>query len=132
MIREILESGYERTIGSLLKVVSRLTSPVKTRGGLPQLLYVLAVTGLMAGFVSAVDFPVPNQGVIIYPGGGAQTIPEAVIDASVILLGAGGVYLTFISGRQTTKARSVGILLGAAMGLIALSVLTGMSLALLK
>ena len=132
MIREVLESGYQKTIGSLWKAVEGLLSPVKTRGGLLQVVYVLAVTSLMAGFVSAVDFPVPDQGVVIYPGPGAQTIPEAVINAFVILLGAGGVYIALISGRQTTKTRTVNIFLLAAVMLIALSVLVGMSISFLK
>ncbi len=124
MIREFLESGYQKTIGSLWRASGRLLSPVKSRGGLLQLFYILAVTGLMGGFISAVDFPVPNQGAVIYPGAGAQTIPEAVINGFVILLGAAGIYLTFISGRQTTKPRMVNFYLILALLLIA----TGMYL----
>ena len=132
MIREILESGYGRAFGALKGNLNRLLSPVKGRGGLVQLVYVLGLTGLMAGFISAVDFPVPNQGVVIYPGSGAETIPEAVIDSFVILLGGAGIYLTFVSGRQTTKARTVNLLLGTALLMIALSLLTGMTLAIIK
>lgn len=132
MIREILESGYTRTFGALKGTLNRLLSPVKGRGGVIQLVYVLGLTALMAGFISAVDFPVPNQGVVIYPGSGAETIPEAVIDSFVILLGGAGIYLTFVSGRQTTKARTVNLFLGTALLLIALSLLTGMTLAIIK
>lgn len=132
MIREILESSYGKTFGALKMTLDRLLNPVKGRGGVIQLVYVLGLTALMAGFISAVDFPVRNQGVIIYPGSGAETIPEAVIDSFVILLGGLGIYLTFVSGRQTTKARTVNLLLGTALLLIALSLLTGMTLAHIK
>ena len=132
MIRRILRLGYDRTIGALKNSMSGILSSVMRGGSLFQLLYVLAVVGLMAGFINAVFFPVPNQGYIIYPSGGAQTIPEALIDAFVILVGGAGIYLTYVSGRQTTRARTVNLYLGFALLLIAVSVLTGLEITILK
>ena len=97
-----------------------------------RLLYVVIVVALMAGFIDAVFFPLPNQAQIIQPGPGAQTIPEAVIDSFVILLGAAGIYVAYISGRQTTKSRMVNLYLGIALLLIAISVFTGIYLSILK
>ncbi|MBI3860151.1 MAG: hypothetical protein HY296_07990 [Thaumarchaeota archaeon] len=132
MIRQILDRGYGRLEWLLNVTAGRLVGTLRSRGGAIQLLYVVGLVALMAGFTSAVDFPVPNQGLVVYPGSGAETIPEAIIDASVIALGAGGIYLTFASGRQTTKSRAVNLYLGAALLLIIFSVLTGMGLQTLK
>lgn len=96
------------------------------------MIYVLLVVGLMAGFINAVFFPVANQGIVVYRGGGAQTIPEAVIDAFVILLGGAGIYLTYVSGKQTTRSRAVNMYLGLALVMIAVSLLVGIDLAILK
>lgn len=132
MIRRILESGYDRTIGALKSWLTGFLSRTTRGGGLLQVLYVVVVVGLMAGFINAAVFPVPNQGYIVYPSGGAQTIPEAVIDAFVIMVGGAGIYLAYISGRQTTRAGTVNLYLGLALLLIAVSVLTGIEIARLK
>jgi hypothetical protein len=131
MIRELLESCYNRTFGWLRKVVWRLVGSVSNRGGVLQVVYVLLVVGLMAGFINAVFFPTSYQGVV-YPGTGAQTISEAVLDAFVILLGGAGVYMTYISGKQTTRSRAVNMYLGMALIMIAVSLLVGFDLAALK
>jgi predicted ABC-type sugar transport system permease subunit len=119
-------------LGALKNSLSGYVSSATRGGDLLQILYVLFVVGLMAGFINAVFFPVPNQSYIVYPSGGAQTIPEAVIDSFVILVGGAGIYLTYISGRQTTRARTVNLYLGFALLLIVVSVLTGIEIALLK
>jgi hypothetical protein len=131
MIRGVLVSVYNRTFGAVKTSLWKLVGSISTRAGLFQVLYVLALVGLMAGFVNAVAFPTSYQGVV-YPGGGAQTIAESVIDAFVIMLGGAGIYLTYISGRQTTRARTVNLYLGLALVMIAVSLLTGIDLALLK
>lgn len=132
MIRRILETGYNRTIGALMETVSGMVSSVTKGSGLLQLLYVVIVVGLMAGFIDAVVFPVPNQSLIVYPTGGAQTIPEAILDAFVIFMGGAGVYLTYISGRQMTRTRTVNLYLGLALLLIVASVFIGIQLAVQK
>jgi hypothetical protein len=132
MIREFMKSGYERTVGALRGVIWGLFGPILKRGGILPVLYVLIVVGLMGGFVNAVVFPVPNQGLVVYPSSGAMTIPEAMLDSIVILLGGAGIYLTYVSGRQTTRARTVNLYLGLALLLIAVSLLAGVRLTQLK
>lgn len=132
MIRELLESGYNKTLGALKKTLWRVFGTASRGAGFVQLLYALAVVGLMAGFINAVFFPVANQGAVVYPGGGAETIPEMVIDSFVIIMGGAGIYLTYVSGRQTTRARTVNLYLGLALLLVAVSLFTGIELALIK
>lgn len=132
MIRRILESTYKKTIGALWNFLRRTTTSAANRWGVVQLLYVLVVCGLMAGFVNAVVLPVPNQTQAVYPSDGYQTIPETFIDAMVILLGGAGIYLTYMSGRQTTKSRMVNLYLVIALLLISISMMTGIYLVNLK
>lgn len=132
MIRRVLERSYDATVGVARNALAKLLGSITTRTGFLQLLYVVALVALMGGFVNAVFFPVPNQGQIVYPGSGSQTIPEAVLDASVILIGGAGIYATYMSGRQTTRSRLVNLYLGIALLLIALSVFMGLFLSVLK
>jgi hypothetical protein len=132
MIREFIKSAYEKTVGTLRRAFWGLFGPILRRGNLLSIVYVLAVIGLMGGFINAIFFPVPNQGQVVYPGSGAQTIPEAMLDSFVILLGGAGIYLTYVSGRQTTRARTVNLYLGLALLLIGVSLLAGIQLTLLK
>jgi hypothetical protein len=132
MIREFVKSGYERTIGALKSIFWGLFGPILRRGGLLTVVYVLILVGIMGGFVNAITLHLPNQGEVIYPGSGAQTIPEAIIDSFVILTGGAGIYLTYMSGRQTTRARSVNMYLGLALLLLVVSLLAGTQLFLLK
>jgi hypothetical protein len=132
MLREVLGSAYKRTVGALRDAVVRLISSVTRRGGVVQLLYVIFVVALSAGFINAVVFPVPNQSYIPYPGGSAETIPEAIVDAFVIIVGGSGIYLTYLSGRQTARTRTVNLYLGLALVMILVSVFIGIDMALLK
>ena len=132
MIRQFLVKWYGITFGSLRTWFLGVIGNVSDRSGLLQALYVLIIVGLMAGFINAVVFPVPNQGQIVYRGPGAQTIPEAIIDAFIILLGGAGIYMTYISGRQTTRARAVNLYLGLALVMIAVSILAGIQVSQLK
>ena len=132
MIRKRLDSGYDKTLGVLKNALKRVFGSISSRGGLLQFLYLLGLVALMAGFVDALDFPVANQGLIVYPGSGAQTIPEAVIDGFVVLLGGAGIYLAYTSGRQTTKPRLVNLYLAFALLLIVMSVLMGLYLTRIK
>jgi hypothetical protein len=124
MIKELIESGYRKTIGALWRSVSSIAGG----WGVVQILYVLVLVGLMAGFVNADVLPVSNQAQAVYPGAGNQTYAETFIDAMVILLGASGIYLTYISGRQTTKSRMVNLYLGFALLLICVTMMTGIYL----
>ena len=119
-------------MGALWGFLWRSGTTLGDRVGIVQLVYVLVVVGLMAGFVNAVVLPVGNQGMAIYPASGAQTVPETFIDAMVIMVGGAGIYLSYISGRQTTKSRMVNMYLGVAILLIAVSVMMGLYLVTLK
>lgn len=132
VLRRVLERSYDVTVGAARDALAGALGSLSRRAGLIQLLYVVALVALMGGFVNAVFFPLPNQGQIVYPGAGSQTIPEAVLDASVILIGGAGIYVTYVSGRQTTRSRMVNLYLGIALLLIALSVFMGLYLTVLK
>ncbi len=132
MIREFIKSGYERTVGTVRGIFRGLFGSVLRNGNLLPVVYVLILVGIMGGFVNALTLPVPNQGLVVYPGPGAQTIPEATLDSFVILLGGAGIYLTYMSGRQTTRTRAVNMYLGLALLLIVVSLLAGTQLFLLK
>lgn len=132
MLREVLSSAYKKTVGSLRDAIVGLVATVTRRGGIVQLLYVVFVVALSAGFINAVVFPVSNQSYIPYPGGSAETIPEAIVDAFVIAVGGAGIYLTYLSGRQTARTRTVNLYLGLALLLILASLFIGIDMAILK
>jgi len=132
LIRKALENSYRKTVGALWAMLRRSTGAVGNNWGALQFLYLLGIIALMAGFVNAVVLPVPNQAQAIYPGPGAESIPETFIDGMVILLGGAGIYLTYISGRQTTRSRMVNLYLGFALLLISISVMMGLYLVTVK
>ena len=132
MIREALVSAYKKTVGAAKDAVVGFLTSITRGGGLIQALYVVLLVALMAGFIDAVVFPVANQSYIPYPSGSAMTIPEAIVDSFVIIVGAAGIYLVYLSGRQTTKTRTVNLYLGLALLLIVVSVFAGIDMAILK
>jgi hypothetical protein len=132
MLRTALESVYKKTIGALKDSLAHLVSSLTRGGGLIEALYIIILVALMAGFVNAVVFPVPNQSYIPYPGSGAMTIPEAIVDAFVIVVGGAGVYLVYQSGRQTVRSRTVNLYLGFALLLLVVAVFVGIDMAILK
>ena len=132
MIRTALESAYKRTVGAAKDAVVGWVASLTRGGGLVQALYVIFLVALMAGFVNAVVFPVSNQSYIPYPASTAMTIPEAIVDAFVIVVGAAGIYLVYLSGRQTTRTRTVNLYLGMALLLLVVAIFTGIDVANLK
>ncbi len=66
-----------------------------------------------------------NPGYIIFPSSGAQSATETAVDAFALLLGAAGIYLSYRSGRQTTKSRMVNFYLVVGLLLIAVAVYIG-------
>jgi hypothetical protein len=132
MLRTALESAYKKTIGALKDSLAHLVSSLTRGGGLIEALYIIILVALMAGFVNAVVFPVPNQSYIPYPGSSAMTIPEAIVDAFVIAVGGAGVYLVYQSGRQTVRSRTVNLYLGLALLLLVVAVFVGIDMAILK
>lgn len=132
MIRQALESAYRKTIGTLRDGMVGVFGSLTKRGGLVQALYVLILVALMAGFVTAIVYPVPNQTYIPYPNSQAETIPEAIVNAFIIFAGGAGVYLVYLSGRQTARARTVNLYLGLALLLLVVAIFAGIDMAILK
>lgn len=132
MIRDMIGNAYKKSFGAVKDWLLGFVSSLTRGGGLVQALYVLFTVALMAGFINAVVFPVPNQTYIPYPGGSAMTIPEAIVDAFVIVVGGAGIYLTYLSGRQTVRTRTVNLYLGLALILLIVSLFTGIDMAILK
>jgi len=132
MIRELMMSGYTKTVGTLRNTFWKVFRPVLKNENLLPIIYVLAITGLAGGFMAALAYPVPDQGILVYPAAGAQTIPEAILDSFVILLGGAGIYLTYMSGRQTVRVRTVSLYLGIALLMLVVGMLAGLQLLLLK
>ena len=132
MIRQAIQSAYKKSVGALKDWLVGTISSATRGGGLIQLLYVVIIIGLMAGFVSAITYPVANETLIPYPSGSNETVPEAVVNAMVIVMGGAGIYLTYMSGRQTVRSRAVNFYLGIALLLLIVSLFIGFNLAILK
>lgn len=132
MIRRVLQNGYDRTLGSVFHAVSRPGGVFSDKGRLVEAIYMAALVAVMAGFVSAIFFPVADEALAIYPASGSQTIFEGFIDAFVVLLGAGGIYFTYLSGRQTTKPRLVNLYLALAILFIFMSIYLSISISNMK
>ncbi len=132
MIRRVFESWYDRTIGAARNSGNRMASYFTKRGNLLQVLYVVLLVGFTAGFIDAVFFPVSSQSYVIWPGTGEQTVAEAFIDFFVVAVGGGGIYLAYLSGRQTTSPRMVNFYLALSLLLVAVSLLAGIEIAIIK
>ncbi len=125
MIKKVLESSYTRVSGALRRNLARglgLLSPAKGRW--IQILYLLGIIAFSAGLVNAAVQPV-DQRYVIFPNRGFQSISETVINAFAILLGASGVYVSYLSGRQTTKQRMANFYLILALMLIVTAMYIG-------
>ncbi len=124
MIRSWVDSHLNAVWRRLDKATGKsgLVSEIKTEW--MQVLYVLGIVLMTAGLVSAVIQPV-NFGYVIFPSTGAQSATETGVDALTIIIGAVGIYMSYLSGRQTTKPRMVNFLLGIGLVLIAIAVYMG-------
>ena len=89
-----------------------------------QVLYIMGIVLMTAGLVNAVIQPV-NFGYVIFPSTGAQSATETGVDALALIIGAVGIYMSYLSGRQTTKPRMVNFFLGIGLVLIAIAVYIG-------
>jgi len=87
-------------------------------------LYLVGIILMTAGLVCAVIEPV-NIGYLVFPSSGAQSATETGVDALAILLGSVGVYLSYASGRQTTRSRVVNFYLTIGLLMIAIAVYIG-------
>jgi hypothetical protein len=87
-------------------------------------LYIIGIVLMTAGIVNAVIQPV-NFGYVIFPSSGAQSATETGVDALALLVGAAGIYISYLSGRQTTKPRMVNFYLAIGLILIGIAVYIG-------
>lgn len=110
MIRQWFESmmlGISERFG---KGVERSGLSTLIRNRWIEVIYIVGIVVMSGGIVSALANPVPGT-YIIYPARDAQSIPETVINSMALLMGFGGFYLSYLSGRQTVKPRLVGFFL---------------------
>ena len=111
-------SVVEERVG---KIVERSSLSTAVKNNWIEVLYVAGIVIMSAGIVSALASPV-QQSYIIFPSQSGQSIAETVIYMMAMMLGFGGLYFSYLSGRQTVKPRLVGfflilglIMLGAAI-----------------
>ena len=121
MIRQWLGSRVSLIGERLEKVASRGDFSATVRNNWIEVLYILGIVVLSAGVVSALAAPVP-QSYIIYPSTGGETISEMIIYCMAMLLGFGGLYLSYLSGRQTVKPRLVGFFLVVGLIMIGMAI----------
>ena len=124
MIRSWVESHIDGVWQRLGKAADKsgLVSELESRW--MEVLYIVGIILMTAGIVCAIIEPV-NFGYVIFPSSGAQSGTETGLDAFTIVLGALGIYMSYMSGRQTTKPRMVNFLLGIGLVLIAISIYIG-------
>ena len=119
MIRQWLESRASGVERRLSKVVERTGVSTTIKNNLIEVVYILGIVVMSAGIVSALASPV-NQSYTIYPSTNGETVSEMIIYSMAMMLGFGGLYLSYLSGRQTVKPRLVPFFL--VLGLILIGV----------
>jgi uncharacterized membrane protein YsdA (DUF1294 family) len=124
MIKKAFESNYAKIRNRISHGFQNRRFSLLVRARWIELLYILALLAMAAGIVNAAIQPV-DQRYVIYPVRGAQSVSETAIDAFTILLGAAGVYLAALSGRQTTKPRIANFYLVLALMLIGSAIYIG-------
>jgi hypothetical protein len=124
LIRSWVESHLNGVWNRLGKAAGRngLVSEIRDRW--MEVLYIIGIILMTSGIVSAIIQPV-NFGYTIFPSTGAQSATETAVDALTVLIGSVGVYLSYLSGRQTTKGRMVNFYLAIGLILIAVAVYIG-------
>ena len=124
MIREWFDSHVDELWGRVTKATGKsiLASEINDRW--IEILYLIGIVTLTSGVVCAIIEPV-NTGYVIFPSSGAQSATETAVDALALLIGAVGVYLSYLSGRQTTKSRMVNFYLTIGLLMIAIGVYIG-------
>lgn len=124
MIRQWFGSRVSTLSERFGKSLGRSSLSALIKSNWIEVVYIFGVIVLAAGIVPALADPVPIQ-YIIYPGTDSQSISETVINSMALLMGFGGLYLSYLSGRQTVKPRLVGFYLGLSLVLIAAAVYIG-------
>jgi hypothetical protein len=121
MLRQWVESTVTGIRERLDKATERSGFSTTVKNNWIEFLYVAGIIALSAGIVSALVSPTPEQ-YIIYPGRSGQSISETIFYAMAMVLGFGGLYFSFLSGRQTIKPRLVGFFLILGLILIAVAI----------
>ena len=111
-------SGVERRFG---KVVERSSVSTTVKNNFIEVLYIVGIVVLGAGIVSALASPV-SESYMIYPSTTGETVSEMVIYSMAMLLGFGGLYISYLSGRQTVKPRLVPFFLTLGLIMIAIAI----------
>jgi hypothetical protein len=123
MIKRIVQSALSKVQKSVTSLFGR--GPLSNTARWVQIFYVVLLVVFAAGLINATVQPV-DQRYVIFPSRGAQSISETFIDACAILLGAAGLYVSYLSGRQTTKPRMVNFYLIIALMLLASAMYIGL------
>lgn len=124
MIRAWFESHLSGAWDRLGKSTSKSVLFSELKNQWMVILYVIGIVVMTAGIVNAVIQPV-NFGYVIFPSSGAQSATETGVDALALLVGAAGIYISYLSGRQTTKPRMVNFYLAIGLILIGIAVYIG-------
>ena len=124
MIRTWVESRLNRLGTRLSKSLGKSDFAARLSSEWVEVLYIVALVILCGGTVNAILQPV-NVGYVIFPSSGGQSATETVVDVFVLLLGLGGIYLSYLSGRQTTKTRMANFFLVFGLTLILIAVYIG-------
>jgi hypothetical protein len=124
LIRTWVESHLDGAWDRLGKAAGKsgLVSELKNRW--MEVVYIMGIVLMTAGIVNAAIQPV-NFGYVIFPSTGAQSATETGVDALALIIGAVGIYTSYLSGRQTTKPRMVNFFLAIGLLLIAIAVYIG-------
>jgi len=121
LIRQWFESGVGGAKVRLGKLVERSGVSTQIENNWIEVVYVAGIIIMSAGIVSALASPT-DQSYIIYPSRSGQSIAETVIYMMAMVLGFGGLYISYLSGRQTVKPRLVGFFLTLGLIMIAAAI----------
>lgn len=124
MIREWFDSHVNSIWNRINKAAAKSDLAGEIRNRWMEILYVLGIILMTAGLVNAVLQPV-NIGYVIFPSSSDQSATETGVDALALIIGAAGVYLSYLSGRQTTQSRMVNFYLAISIMLIGIAVYIG-------
>jgi len=121
LLREWLETRISGVEERLSKGVERSSITNTIKNDWIEFIYIAAVVVMAAGIVTALAAPV-DQSYLIFPSATGQSIAETFLNSMALGMGAVGLYISYLSGRQTVKPRMVGfflilglILIGAAI-----------------
>jgi hypothetical protein len=110
LFREWIESRVSGVNERFSKGVERSGITTSIKNNWIESVYLVGIIVLAAGIITALADPV-NQSYIIYPGANGQSIAETAINSMALGMGFAGLYISYLSGRQTVKPRLVGFFL---------------------